>query len=290
MVAVQARLESVDDEAKVVDSVSATLWWKGRQYRVTIQTITPERAEAILKKNTHNRPVSAHNIKNLLGVLSRGEWMLNGETIVLDPSGVLLQGQHRLIAVCKTGIAIDTVVIQGIDKEAFRTYDRVKPRNVADNLHVGGHANISTLSSTIRAVLRIKHGATFVHFLSPTQSLEAVSDHPGIERYVSMMIGCKFIRAFMPSSFCGALYLWSTLVGEAVADRFFRDVAYGEGLMRGNPAYTLREKFRTRGQGTNFNGDVSLAYMIKAMNSAAAGKTLLALRWNEDEAFPEFVA
>lgn len=44
-----------------------------------------------------------------------GKWKLNGKTICFDRTGRLLNGQHRLSAVVRSGVSLTTVVVRGLD-------------------------------------------------------------------------------------------------------------------------------------------------------------------------------
>ena len=46
-----------------------------------------------------------------------GKWRLNGKTICFDSTGRLLNGQHRLSAVVRSGVTLTTVVVRGLDPD-----------------------------------------------------------------------------------------------------------------------------------------------------------------------------
>ena len=64
--------------------------------------VTPKMAEALLSRNGGNRPViwtgPVRSVSAYAAAMSRGEWVLNGEPIIISSTGELNDGQHRLHA------------------------------------------------------------------------------------------------------------------------------------------------------------------------------------------------
>ncbi len=71
------------------------------QYQLV--NITPEAATAILKGNKGNRKPRQSHIEALADAMLRGEWKQTHQGIAISPTGKLLDGQHRLLAVVKSG-------------------------------------------------------------------------------------------------------------------------------------------------------------------------------------------
>jgi hypothetical protein len=44
-----------------------------------------------------------------------GWWLLSGKTIILDETGAVLNGQHRLLACIKADRAFETWLVEGVD-------------------------------------------------------------------------------------------------------------------------------------------------------------------------------
>jgi hypothetical protein len=87
---------------------------------LTVETITKPLADKYLKTNPFwNRKPDWGIVDKICRLLRAGHWRVNGESVVFDRNGHLVNGQHRLMAVSKTGISIQTVVVRGIDPKAF---------------------------------------------------------------------------------------------------------------------------------------------------------------------------
>src|SRR5258708_40251676 len=76
--------------------------------------ITPEMATQWLEKNTMNRRIRQSDVDNLTGIMKRGQWELNGETIIISDTGDVLDGQHRLSACFLGNTAFQSYVVIGM--------------------------------------------------------------------------------------------------------------------------------------------------------------------------------
>ena len=72
---------------------------------------------------------------------------------MLGAGGKLLDGQHRLHAVIEAGLPIQSVVVYGMDDEAFRTMDTGKARTGGDTLSVTGVGNHNHIAAAIRRIM-----------------------------------------------------------------------------------------------------------------------------------------
>lgn len=130
--------------------------------RSTVETVTPEKARAILDScRNRNRPISKKLVAKLAREMQDGKWMENGESIVFNDNGDLLDGQHRLSAICLSGVPCRMVVAKGVDHEAFRTIDRGKKRSPRDDLFILGYKNANNLASACNYLGWYKEYADF---------------------------------------------------------------------------------------------------------------------------------
>ncbi|MDP2620568.1 MAG: hypothetical protein Q8P46_10395, partial [Hyphomicrobiales bacterium] len=73
--------------------------------------ITPELAREWLEKtNRKNRPLSELKWTAYAVDMLEGRWQYNGDAIRFGSDGVLLDGQHRLMACVEAGIPFETDV------------------------------------------------------------------------------------------------------------------------------------------------------------------------------------
>lgn len=120
----------------------------------TLQTevlhINPNMAKEYLATMEKNHSVSKKKVEEYAETMRRKEWMMNGEAIVFDKDNKLVNGQHRLIAVIKSGMTVPFLVVKGVDSDCFLTYDSGKKRTAADAFDIEGVKNAKLISSVVR--------------------------------------------------------------------------------------------------------------------------------------------
>jgi hypothetical protein len=121
---------------------------------VDLVYITPQVAKNYLSYNTQNRKESLRNVMFLVEQMKKGLFLENGESIVFDNNNKLLDGQHRLMAIAKSGLSFHIPVVRGAMKNAMATYDTGKNRSSIDILGLNGFKNASTLSSLSKLIYK----------------------------------------------------------------------------------------------------------------------------------------
>lgn len=99
--------------------------------------VTPDLAQAWLHGHSNYRPISRRHVAYLAAEMARGRWKLTGEPIVFDAGGHLLDGQHRLSAIVRSGVAVTMLVVSGVAEDALPVMDQGKARNARDVLRAG---------------------------------------------------------------------------------------------------------------------------------------------------------
>ena len=123
-----------------------------------VKLVTPNMASELLKSNTGNRAVSDGLVNMLARQMKVGEWALNGEPIITSGSNGhvrILDGQHRLHAVVKSGISSEFLFVEGVDESNFDTIDTGRSRNAADVLSITGYSpsEARSMASAARLVM-----------------------------------------------------------------------------------------------------------------------------------------
>lgn len=256
--------------------------------RTEVSKLTPELAAHFLNNNTTNRPVSKSTVERYERAINRGEWMLNGEPIIVFSDGTLGDGQHRCLAVQKTGKSIDTIIMYGIDPETFKTINGGKSRNNADVLAITGEVNTIVLASAARTYLLTELNGRDANCITFTQIKECVDKHPHLRYWVQRYCQNKKAK-IIPSHFCGYLAVASEKYGFEKLDKFFDQVASGENLSQGDPALVLRERFLSQTKASRISLLHAQAFVVKAINAHLMGKKIALLRLSDGEAAPKII-
>lgn len=258
----------------------------------TTETITPALAEQWLEKNKQNRPLRDHHVLSLAKEMKEGRWMLNGEAIVFDDNGDLLDGQHRLWAAFDHGQTFQSVIVRGVDPASFGTIDSGMKRSADDVLAKAGVPYGTLVGAAIRlihfyATGRRDHDA--VRRMSNAETLQLLSQYPRVTVAVELVGPSASIKAVISQTAMTAA-VYSMLEDDAEATRdFVEAIASGEGLKRGDARLTLRNlMINAKGLGRRLHHRVQFALIIKAWNSYRTGRDLTSLRFTDAEEFPIF--
>ena len=264
--------------------------------------LTPEIALEWLKRNNKNRYFSRDSARLLAAEMNHGYWRENGESIIFDRQGILIDGQHRLQASVNSGHSYRVPVITGIAAIVRPTVDTGKKRSGAQNLQMAGEKNASTLSATItlwkgyeardlRAMTHPASGSPERRTTIP-RILEDLTQYPELRVAVQRSVALRPSgqgRSLIPKS--EAAMIWHAIVrsGSSMerADTFLGSVLSGYDLAEGSPIVALRRRLIDQtGPGLKMDKRERLALVLKTWMLWSTGKTRKVIRWEADEGFP----
>jgi hypothetical protein len=123
------------------------------------KTITPEQATIWLEStNTHNRPLYPAHVNRLAHDIEDGRWRPSHQGIAFDREGRLLDGQHRLHAIAKSGIPVELQVTTGLDPEAQEGIDQGYKRTLGHTLAAEGIQHGKRIGAIARTILALAEG------------------------------------------------------------------------------------------------------------------------------------
>lgn len=265
------------------------------QIKMYVAEVDPATAKNWLTYNTHNRPIKPAEVAKLVGIIERGEWVLNGDPVRFSKNETLLDGQHRLAAVVESGKTVQMLVIEGLEDETQETMDLGARRSLKDALVLRGLNNASSLAALISYWWRYENGYIRYPTMKPTiaQGLALLEDHPtlpDIQVQARRVLG----RFRLSAAMLGAcLYEFESIDSEAT-ERFVEALTTGVDLKEGNAILALRrylERQQQAGAGSRASGVVTHALFIKAWNAWRDSVRVGQLNWKASgmkaEAFPE---
>ncbi len=139
-----------------------------------VEDITPEYAQKILEyKNSNNRIVRKANLNKLVQSINSDEWQITNQGIAFDCEGNLLDGQHRLMAIVKTGKTLKMMVARNMDAKIFNVVDTGTARMASDILHIGGCShNSKQIAAAIKVYLFYKKypSGSWTHCIKSTHN------------------------------------------------------------------------------------------------------------------------
>jgi hypothetical protein len=261
--------------------------------------ITPEMAVEILnRRNTHNRQVRRSHVEKLARDMVSGKWRVNGEAIKVAKDGTVLDGQHRLLAVAASGVAIWTVYVADLDPDTQYTMDANLKRSNGDHFRLIGESDAFALAAILRAAWQWDNGdqgfSTHIH---PTQSDLAVflTANPGMRRSVEVAGRAYRDFRFLSKTAYGVAHHIISQVDEHDEHwpEFFARLGDGAEVSTGNPIHTMRKRTmsdrdeRNRKRLTLGN---QIGYITYTWNRwrdyVETGKTLLKFAYNSADGVP----
>ena len=241
---------------------------------VYLVEITPKIAEVWLKTKNTNRSMHLSQLNKLKRALSQDRWEINGETIIFDEWGRLIEGQHRLQAVLDTQKTIWSLVVSGIDKERFKTMGQGSKRTAGDILSIRGQKNARNLAAALRWIWRYEHE----QMLNPHPNITDDELADTLPQYEGLIDSCKYggqmPRGILAPGLVTALHYLCAKRNSGLASSFFLGLAKGANLEGGHPVLVLREYFVKRMKSKSVMRDENKAPMV-------------ILAWNLAEQHPE---
>jgi len=213
-------------------------------------TVTPEVATSWLSFNKHNRTLRKKTIDLYSQYMKNGEWLLNGESIKFSSENFLLDGQHRLSAIVKSGAAVEMIVMHNLSPDTFKTIDTGKKRSGGDSLSVAGYTNSSRLSAGIACFIRYNRKQLFNNVrhheqaISNSQILEFAQANPDIiDDMYEVIANVKLFKVAPPSVVIGLYPLIKSADAEK-AEAFVNILAngYDDRFVGNSAAIALRNK------------------------------------------------
>jgi len=261
--------------------------------KVSVQKITPRRAQQILDGNTHNRRTRPHLVDEYALDMLAGRWDLNGETIKISDGGVLLDGQHRLQAIIKANLIVEMLVVENLPEEAQETVDTGSKRAVSDVLTLRGEAGNTPVTAAIarKAMIFIRSGYKDVKMplTNPTnlEIADAIDQYPFIREASAFAVKNRLAVPIGPSVL-GFAYWACSLKDETDAELFFDALVTGAMLEAGDPALVLRNKLIEKRATTRGGLDERelLAMIFRAWNAYRKGAKISFIRFAKHETFP----
>ena len=256
----------------------------------TVMTITPGKAAEFMGRDAKNRPVRDDDVNTYARDMMAGAWPVNGETIKIARNGDVLDGRHRLLACMRAGVPFRTYIVTGLLPEAQDTIDCGITRTAGDQLGLHGEYQPKSLAAITKWAIRWaagSRGRSIGGSIKPSHSevIGFIRVNPEIRDATRWGINArgryKLVRV---SAYGMAWWLFTHIDGGVYSDLsrhraedFLNKAVTGADVGIGNPAYTLRERFRRASpleMDERLNEYEQLALFITAWNAWRDGKEI----------------
>lgn len=217
--------------------------------------VTPSLAETLLTRNNKNRPVNNANVNKLAYAMTNGEWLFNGSLLTFDMHGNLLDGQHRLMAVIKSGKSVPFKISTGFKSEVFSTIDINKVRSSSDILAIAGVSNYQLCASTANFIFQFMRGSINDSAskssrqlsrpnkgLTHKELLKFVEVKPNLKTSVEYQLSIRKQQpmAILPAHVVSGFHFLFSEKDEDLATTFLNQLLVGDKLSNESSVYHLR--------------------------------------------------
>lgn len=251
-----------------------------------IMDITPDGAMSVLEKRSDgNRRIKQRQVSKIRRAIERGEWEENGQTIVLDQYGWLLDGQHRLFAIMEAEQSVRALVVWGVTRAAQHSIDGGTARSPSDFLVMNGYRCANQTRAICNLLLhydrRLLDKRRTTDSMSAQEMLEMMAAYD-IPLSLELSSPCKPLR-----SGCGAFLAVAIKAGhsrEALSE-FVDAVVNGDAGGKKSPANILRKRLDDRNRRKTRSIE-AFALWIKAFDFWRKGEQRQVLVWRDGAEFP----
>lgn len=256
--------------------------------------ISPILAEVLLKTNIANRKITQTHVDFLADQMRRGTYIEDtGESLKFSRTNKLLDGQHRLLAIIKSGKSYRFRIDEDLDDKIFNVIDTGRTRTTGDILSILKYKNAAMMTSMVRFILEYQNNR--FGFSRSTKYpndliIKFIEENPHLEDIIkSADIFYRNFRMVSPSTLAGIYYiLLDKGHSEQVINNFFEQYSTGLGLSSNSPVYCLRDKLiKNSYNKTKLKTSDKISLIISAWNSYIKGRTMNYLKIPEE--FPKAI-
>lgn len=212
-----------------------------------VKTVTPAMAEIILNNNDANRRVRPYKLSQMVSDMRYDRWTLNGEPIIVAKTGELNDGQHRLMALIEAKVCLPMLFVFGVERTSRTTVDQGASRTPGDYLHMDGVANSTQLAAITRQIIAFERAER--KSMGRTNEVTSAQVLERAEKDITLPTSARYgmqhahrMKRYASATVIG--FCHNVLLSENTTEglAFMEQLCTGESLVRGDPAYSAREK------------------------------------------------
>ena len=259
-------------------------------YTVSLEEITPEEAKSLVSKSIANRPVKPNLTAKYRRAMENGQWLVNGEPIIILASGTVTSGQHRLRACIEADKPFATFMIRGVPDDCVLSIDTGSPKRAKDIFKMTGIPN-SRLAAEIGKNLWFWEKGNLQGCLAsagaPFELMDLYRRYPSLPEIIEFIASKKQLKKFASLAVLGTCAFIFSLIDKEKALAFFDSLDSGIGLTAGSPILSLRDRLAEERRATALlRAPATFALTIKAWNAYIGNRRLKILKVTALEDFP----
>lgn len=256
----------------------------GQALDAEVIQVTPQLAQLWLERNSGNRNLRSPHVAKLARSMELGEFQFVADPIRIAASGRLLDGQHRLAAVVRSGLPQTMLVVSGLDEDSQQYMDIGKLRTPADavKLEFPDKKYADKWSAIARLLIQWDAAGMPTEILKPAtpEIIQYIRDHDAeLERAVDAGNAVRRgIRTGCSVAVAGTVFYLAEQRDATLAHDFWRRLSTGAGIEIGEPVYALRTALQHRRERDRWTATEEAAAYVRCWNATRAGKTMAKLQ------------
>jgi hypothetical protein len=214
----------------------------------TVETdLTLEMAEALLSRNPENRKISRLIVNAMKQDIINGNFVFNGEPIIISMEGLMNDGQHRCIAVKETKLPIHTLIVFGVTRDSRLSVDQGKNRLASDYLSIQGYehsrsqAAVAVLLNMYRRNGKIVTDKNTYNRGTKIELTNLVKSDSQILVSVKKVANARSLNSLGGATILAFCHYLFNQIEKEDAEIFIEQMIKGENLQAGDPAFSVRE-------------------------------------------------
>jgi len=251
---------------------------KGVEYTATPVEVTPELATRWLEEtNSHNRNLKPKHVTRLARAMERGEFHFVGDFIRFSKSGKLLDGQHRLTAIVRSGTTQPMMILEGLPEDAQQYMDANSLRSNGDQVKLQlGVGQPLVWASISRLLIRADAEDLLTDILSPSapEVVDFVRENRDPLGRAVKAASATYTAVGGSQAVGGAAYFLAEAKDPVTAIGFWKTLASGENIAKGSPIYALREAILRRRKVQRWTPNEELAAYARCWNATRKGERI----------------
>jgi hypothetical protein len=253
-------------------------------------TLTPELSASFLSRlpplassasdALQQRSQKPGRVQELAKMMTLGQWKENGQGLLFDKDGNLIDGQHRCLGCILSGVSIRILVTTGVDSDAVDTIDTGSTRTAVDVLSMTGMSvSLARIASTaVKMEMNMRtHDNPIVK--GRTNAISPASVRQFVETNPVFLNSCQtagewFSRSCpVPASYAAYLLYRARLTHPKIADDFVKTLVTGENLNSDDSRLWIRNRLFREMVAIKKTGSAGrFSWSVKAWNRFKNGK------------------
>jgi len=257
------------------------------------QLITPARAQELLQANLNNRQVRTKTVAKYANEMINGRWKEDTfELIKISKTGIILDGQHRLLAVVKSKMPIYFHLVENVEDSVFDVLDTGSVRNASDVFHINKIKYSTATPAIISFYFYLKNNAQKGGNKTNSELLAIYNESP-IEWDFISKTATEFYKAFgkvLSASQIGGMLYFLMKIDKDDALNFMEQVCRGKNIQL-DVINILRNRLVLEKVSVNkLTTQTKMAYIIKSWNYYRRNTDAKILKFTPStDAFPKAI-